>query len=68
MVRSRKNNFKIDLDKLFNIALADALEGMKIQEDKLFLMKQGESGRRRLEEEERICITESLLPQITWKV
>lgn len=43
--RSRENNFKIDLDNLFDIAHADALERMKIEEYKLFLMKQREPGR-----------------------
>jgi len=43
--KSRENNFKIDLDNLFDIAHADAFERMKIEEDKLFLMKQREPGR-----------------------
>lgn len=43
--KSRENNFKINLDNLFDIAHADAFERMKIEEDKLFLMKQREPGR-----------------------
>jgi len=43
--RNREKNFEIDLDNLFDIAHADALERMKIEEDKLFLMKQREPGR-----------------------
>ena len=31
--RSRGNNFEIDLDNLFDIALADALERLKMEED-----------------------------------
>ena len=43
--KSRENNFIINLDNLFDIAHADAFERMKIEEDKLFLMKQREPGR-----------------------
>ena len=42
---SHENNFKIDFDNLFDIAHADALERIKIEEDKSFLMKQIEPGR-----------------------
>src|SRR5215469_3983841 len=43
--RNREKNFEIDLDNLFDIAHADVLERMKIEYDKLFLMKQREPGR-----------------------
>ena len=35
----------MDLDNLFDIAHADALERMKIEEDKMFLHRQREPGR-----------------------
>lgn len=43
--KNRENNFKIELDNLFDIAHADAFERMKIEEDKVFLKKQREPGR-----------------------
>jgi len=43
--KDREKNFKISLDNLFDIAHADALKIIKIEEDKLFLNKQREPGR-----------------------
>lgn len=40
--KNRENNFKIDLDNSFDIAHTDAFERMKIEEDKLFTIKQRE--------------------------
>ncbi|XP_053977478.1 uncharacterized protein LOC128875689 [Hylaeus volcanicus] len=41
----REQEFKDSLDDLFDIAHANALEMIKIEEDKLFLLKQREKGR-----------------------
>lgn len=43
--RRREENFQLELDNLFDIAHADALQKIKIQEDKIFLLKQREPGR-----------------------
>lgn len=43
--KRREEDFKNNLDNLFDIAHADALERMKIEEDKIFLQKQREPGR-----------------------
>ena len=43
-IRRRSEKFQIDLDNLFDIAHADALERMKIKEDKMFLHRQREPG------------------------
>lgn len=43
--KRREENFQIDLDNLFDIAHADALTRIKIEEDKIFLEKQREPGR-----------------------
>ena len=43
--KRREENFKNNLDNLFDIAHTDALERMKIDEDKIFLQKQREPGR-----------------------
>ena len=43
--RRRSEKFQKDLDNLFDIAHADALERMKIEEDKMFLHRQREPGR-----------------------
>lgn len=43
--RTRENDFENDLDNLFDIAHADALVIMKIEEDKIFLKLQREPGR-----------------------
>ena len=40
--------FQMDLDNLFDIAHSDALEIMKIEEDKMFLHRQREPGHRLL--------------------
>lgn len=44
--KRREEDFKNNLDNLFDIH-ADALELMKIEEDKIFLQKQREPGRPR---------------------
>ena len=43
--RRRSEKFQMDLDNSFDIAHADALERMKIEEDKIFLHRQREPGR-----------------------
>lgn len=43
--KRRAEKFQMDLDNLFDIAHVDALERMKIEEDKVFLRKQREPGR-----------------------
>lgn len=43
--KRREEEFLHNLDNLFDIAHADALERMKIEQDKLFLQKQREKGR-----------------------
>lgn len=43
--RRREENFRLELDNLFDIAHADALERIKIEVDKIFLQKQREPGR-----------------------
>lgn len=43
--KDRENAFEKDLENLFDIAHANALEKMKIEEDKIFLNKQREPGR-----------------------
>lgn len=43
--KRREEDFQNDLDNLFDIAHANALEMMKIEEDKIFLQKQREPGR-----------------------
>jgi hypothetical protein len=43
--KRREQHFQIDLDNLFDIAHADALDRIKIVEDKLFLQQQREPGR-----------------------
>lgn len=43
--KQREEEFKSSLDNLFDIAHADALERIKIEEDKIFLQKQREPGR-----------------------
>lgn len=43
--KSRENCFKNSLDNLFDIAHADALENIRIEEDRTFLIKQREPGR-----------------------
>lgn len=43
--KRREEDFERDLDNLFDIAHADALERMKIEEDRIFLQKQREPGR-----------------------
>ena len=42
--RRRSEKFQTDLDNLFDIAHADAIERMKIEEDKMFLHRQREPG------------------------
>ena len=43
--RRRSEKFQVDLDYLFDIAHADDLERMKIEEDKMFVHRQREPGR-----------------------
>ena len=43
--RRRSEKFQMDLDNLFDIAHADAIERMKIEEDKMFLHRLREPGR-----------------------
>lgn len=43
--KRRERDFQNSLDNLFDIAHADALQLMKIEEDKIFLQKQREPGR-----------------------
>lgn len=43
--KKREEIFRTELDNLFDIAHADALDIMKIEEDKVFLQKQREPGR-----------------------
>lgn len=43
--KRREEDFQISLDNLFDIAHADALQLMKIEEDKIFLQNQREPGR-----------------------
>lgn len=43
--KHREKDFQNNLDNLFDIAHANALEWMKIEEDKIFLQKQREPGR-----------------------
>lgn len=44
--KRREQNFQSDLDNLFDIAHADALQIIKIEEDKIFLQQQREPGRQ----------------------
>ena len=43
--RRRSEKFQVDFDYLFDIAHADDLERMKIEEDKMFVHRQREPGR-----------------------
>ena len=43
--RQRSEKFQTDLDNLFDIAYADALKRLKIEEDKMFLHRQRGPGR-----------------------
>lgn len=43
--KRREEDFQMNLDNLFDIAHADALERIKIEEDRVFLQKQREPGR-----------------------
>lgn len=43
--KQRRQNFVNNLDNLFHIAHVDALQLIKINEDRIFLQRQRESGR-----------------------
>lgn len=45
-LKERESNWSHDLDELFDIAHADALQMIKIEEDKQFLLAQRQKGRR----------------------
>lgn len=44
--KRREHDFQMNLDNLFDIAHADALQMIKIEEDKVFLQQQREPGRQ----------------------